>query len=255
MQLLAVAAAILYLSSISVFVFRSSLREASLKPRMHEVDLVATMTPPIISLPANHTKAIQYPTGETTLKTVSTITAPLHSPQKNTKMGQSHGKDSTAMYPTASSNENHYDKKYFAWQSSLNVFGGLFKGDFLNHMISSFRHSVPISSVLEFGSSGGNICNALAVDRIVGVEINDIARASSSSLFSQVESYKFLKDVPGEKIDFVYSWSVIEHVDSPLSILQQLLDTVSPNGIFVLDVKNDGLNSQDWSWPGPPSSR
>jgi len=217
----------------------------------------STITAPLRS-PENDSKAMSPTASTNENHYAKTIKDPLLSPQEN---------DSKAMSPTASTNEkalesptpstneNHYDEKYFAWQSSLNVFGGLFKGDFLNHMISSFRRFVPVSSVLEFGSSGGNICNALAVDRKVGVEINDVARASSSSLFPRVESYKFLKDVPGEKIDFVYSWSVIEHVDSPLAILQQLLDTVTPNGIFLLVVKNDGLNSQEWSWPGPPSSR
>jgi 2-polyprenyl-3-methyl-5-hydroxy-6-metoxy-1,4-benzoquinol methylase len=153
-----------------------------------------------------------------------------------------------------STNELHYDQKYFAWQSSMNVFGGLFKGDFLNHLLTSFRRFVPVSSILEFGSSGGNIVNALVADRRVGVEINDIARISHTKTFPLVESYKRLEEVPG-KIDFVYSWSVLEHVDSPLASLQQLLETVSKNGVLLLIVRNDGLNKDEFSWPGPPHSR
>lgn len=152
-------------------------------------------------------------------------------------------------------NEQFYNKQYFDWQSKLNVFGGVYKADLLNHIINQFRTITPISSVLELGSSGGHIINAIQADRKIGVEINDIARQYHVTHFHKTESYKLIEHVPTPKIDLIYSSSVIEHVDSPLLTLRQLLSIVNTNGILIVTIRNDGINKNEWRWPGTSSSR
>eukprot|EP00286_Rhodomonas_abbreviata_P016755 CAMPEP_0181316008 /NCGR_PEP_ID=MMETSP1101-20121128/15669_1 /TAXON_ID=46948 /ORGANISM="Rhodomonas abbreviata, Strain Caron Lab Isolate" /LENGTH=405 /DNA_ID=CAMNT_0023423233 /DNA_START=23 /DNA_END=1240 /DNA_ORIENTATION=+ len=147
------------------------------------------------------------------------------------------------------SNVKHYDAEYFKWQAALNDFGGVFKGDMFNFWARQFSSVMKISSMLEFGSSGGYIINAVNAERKVGVEINDVARNHHKSKFPSVESYQYVSEVPG-KIDFIFSSSVIEHVNCPLTEIEKLRNIVSDNGVFILHVRNDGLNSGESSWPG-----
>ena len=153
-----------------------------------------------------------------------------------------------------SQNEKYYDDKYHKWQIPMNVFGAFVKGDFLNalarHMSAASKDPFP-SSVLEFGSSAGYIIDAVvAHGPKFGVEVGDYARSHHTKHFPHIQSLKSPDEAP-PGIDFVYSWSVLEHVNSPVKELQKLEKLLSPAGILFIHVKNEGMMESQYSWkPG-----
>jgi 2-polyprenyl-3-methyl-5-hydroxy-6-metoxy-1,4-benzoquinol methylase len=139
--------------------------------------------------------------------------------------------------PGISVNEALYDATYWQYQKSLNVFAGLIKGDFIKYLIPSH-----VTRVLEFGCSGGNIIQRLPFEDLRCVEINDVSRRYLQTHFHSVKTYKRLRDVT-ECMDVIYTTSVIEHVDSPLETLREMNDHLCNNGILIVGVKNDGVDT------------
>ena len=155
--------------------------------------------------------------------------------------------------PAKSKNENYYDEQYHKWQIPSNVFGALVKGDFLNFFVGEISGNTSTfpNSVLEFGSSVGYLLDAVvAHGPKYGVEIGDYARHMHITHFPHIHSLRSSEEAP-YGIDFIYSHSVLEHVDSPVHELQKLKRLLSPTGVIFIHVKNEGMVESQFSWrPG-----
>ena len=128
----------------------------------------------------------------------------------------------------------HYDADYFAWQNS-NID--------LKTKIKVKRFSPyiePTDTVLDFGCAGGAMIAALPGARKIGVELNDVARASAVKNFG-VEAYRNLSDVPDGVADVIVSNHTLEHIAAPYDALRQLLPKLKPSGRLVLVLPID-----DW---------
>ena len=83
-------------------------------------------------------------------------------------------------------------------------------------------------TVLDFGCGTGGILNSLPAKQRLGIEIGEaaaeIARKSGVSVFRDLDA------IEDDCIDAAISYHAIEHVDSPLVILQQLRRVVRQEG-------------------------
>lgn len=143
-------------------------------------------------------------------------------------------------------NEQNYDADYWSEQQGANVFSGVYKGDILRHFFSK----PSVESVLEFGSAGGYIVSKLPASVRAGVEVNQFARDHAKETNSAAQYYERLEDVdiPEGGFEIIYSTSVIEHVDCPLSMLRQMRTMLKPGGQLIIGIKNDGADPAQSRW-------
>jgi SAM-dependent methyltransferase len=139
---------------------------------------------------------------------------------------------------------SYYNEKYWAWQKNMNEFGGTFKGEVI---MASMKGSSGISAtVLEFGSSGGfiidfirkNVRNSTAI----GVEINAAAREHSRRHFPNVKVVARTASIPASSVEFVYTTSVLEHVDCPVCELREFRRILKPKGEILVMVVSEGVS-------------
>ena len=163
---------------------------------------------------------------------------------------QKSNKNSEQKNKFSNSVETHYNQKYHQnFQIPLNKFGAIVKGDLLNAFLANLKvHNFP-QSVLEFGSASGHIINRIrAHGSKFGVEISEYARNYHVHHFPNVTSLIKLEDAPPGNIDFLYSHSVLEHVECPISKLKEFQALLSKRGLVFLHVKNDGLMQDQFNW-------
>lgn len=130
----------------------------------------------------------------------------------------------------------HYDAKYFAWQNAdADIKTRIKVGKFAPFIRAT-------DTVLDFGSAGGAMLAALPGGRKIGVELNDVARASSERL--GLETYKTLDQVPDGTADVVTSSHTLEHLAAPFDALVQIRPKIKPGGRLVLVLPIDDWRAQ-----------
>ena len=133
--------------------------------------------------------------------------------------------------------EAYYDDKYFQWQR---------KSGILKAKTTNWRKLLNVSrsdTVLDFGAGTGEILSVLQphVAQTVAVEFSDVARAYESKYHPKIKSYKYPELVPDASVDLVFSTSVIEHVECPITELRELHRKLKPGGRVVIGIKNEGV--------------
>ncbi|HEX6500397.1 MAG TPA: class I SAM-dependent methyltransferase [Micromonosporaceae bacterium] len=132
---------------------------------------------------------------------------------------------------------DHYDARYFAWQNSNIEIKTRIK-------IQRFApHIRPTDTVIDFGCAGGALIAGLNCARRIGVELNDVARASAVEQYG-IEAYKSLAEVPDGIADVVISNHVLEHIAAPYDALRQLKPKIKPEGKLVLVLPIDDFRAQ-----------
>lgn len=91
--------------------------------------------------------------------------------------------------------------------------------------------------ILDFGCGNGGVLRRISAARRIGVEISEdaaeIARAGGIEVVGAID------DLPVASVDAAISFHAIEHVDSPLTILQSLARVVKPGGRLRLIVPSE----------------
>lgn len=129
--------------------------------------------------------------------------------------------------------EAHYDARYFDWQREIGGFAG---------QANRFKfqsHVRPSDRVLDFGCGGGFLLAAIPCAERKGVEINPVARAEA--MRNGIDAVPSSEEVPDDWADVVISNSCLEHCESPLAELKQLLRKLKPGGKFVLVVPHETI--------------
>jgi len=135
-----------------------------------------------------------------------------------------------------------YNEDYLTWQKPMNIFGARVKGDLLHTFLGN-----DIKSVLEFGCSAGYILAGLrgSISKKNCVEINDDARKYATREHKELNVFKNVNSAKknGVVADFIYSTSVLEHVECPLCELRNLKNVLHhTKGILLIGIRNDGTD-------------
>jgi SAM-dependent methyltransferase len=131
----------------------------------------------------------------------------------------------------------HYDAAYFAWQNTdIEIKTRLKVGKFAPYIRDT-------DTVLDFGCAGGGMISALPGARKIGVELNDVARASAVAEHG-IEAYKTLDVTPDHVADVIVSNHTLEHLASPFEALVQLRSKLKPGGKLVLVLPIDDWRAQ-----------
>lgn len=132
---------------------------------------------------------------------------------------------------------DHYNANYFAWQNAhIDVKVKVKVKRFASHI-------KPTHTVLDFGCAGGGLLSALNCTRRIGVELNDVARASAVRDHG-IEAYKWVADVPDAVADVIISNHALEHIEAPMEALRQLRPKIKPGGKLVLCLPIDDWRAQ-----------
>jgi SAM-dependent methyltransferase len=122
----------------------------------------------------------------------------------------------------------HYDRNYFTWQAKY----GLLTGE-LN--AQKFQEYVPeTAAILDFGSGGGFLLEALRAGSKIGVEINEVAAGEARR--RGIATVTDLDEVADGSIDVVVSNHALEHVPNPIDIARKLRAKLRPTGLAVVVV-------------------
>lgn len=141
---------------------------------------------------------------------------------------------------------SHYDKKYFEWQTGQ----GLAKAQGTN--FNSVFQTRPTDVVGDLGAGGGHILATLNVSGRVAIEINPHARALMSVAYpdAAIHAVPYIEDVADDSLDLLYSTSVIEHLECPLTELRAAAAKVKVGGRIIVGIKNEGVQvGRVWTDP------
>lgn len=144
---------------------------------------------------------------------------------------------------------SHYDAAYFAWQETMDDFGGWANA-------SAFSDEISESDlVLDFGCGGGGLLTNIRCAERFGIEINPAARAKALS--RGIRAFAKSSDVPDHHFDKIISNHALEHALHPLTELVALHHKLRPDGkaIFVVPCENisygyapGDINRHLYSW-------
>lgn len=141
---------------------------------------------------------------------------------------------------------SHYDEKYFQWQTSQ----GLTKAQSTN--FTNVFQTRPTDVVGDLGAGGGHILATLNVSGRVAIELNPHARASMAVNYpdAAIHAVKYIEDVEDNSLDLLYSTSVIEHLECPLTELRAAAAKVKVGGRIIIGIKNEGVQvGRQWRNP------
>ena len=155
--------------------------------------------------------------------------------------------DKNNLCRSTSSYENYYDADYFKWQIEHQEFQA-------NHADPTRWGRVqPNFTVLEIGCSSGAVLHRLRCAQKWCIEINSYARKYAHEKY-HLKTFRCLGELPNNSIDYAYSVSVLEHVETPILLLRELYVKMKHKGVVEIQVKNEGRQSasnysalQQWS--------
>ena len=129
--------------------------------------------------------------------------------------------------------KNHYNKKYFNWQSEVGTFGAIANQIKFKDFIKEEK------KILDFGCGGGYMLSAFKNIEKFGVEINsvatEIAKKNGLKIFSNS------KKLPSNFFDLIISNNALEHTDNPLVELKELYRSLKIGGKICIVVPLDTL--------------
>lgn len=148
-----------------------------------------------------------------------------------------------------SSEPDHYDHAYFAWQKQIGEFGAWAHVEKFQPYISENDR------VLDFGCGGGYVLEKICCRKRFGVEISPHARRVAEE--KGIKTVQTASEIPDASIDVVISNNALEHTHHPLSELQAIQQTLKPSGkaVFVVPCesiskryKPNNINHHLYSW-------
>jgi SAM-dependent methyltransferase len=82
--------------------------------------------------------------------------------------------------------------------------------------------------ILDFGCGTGGVLKRLSAARRIGVEVGE--GAAEAARAQGIEIIAALEELPDASVDVAISFHAIEHVDTPLQVLQEIRRVVKPGG-------------------------
>ncbi|KAI8112969.1 hypothetical protein M9434_004288 [Picochlorum sp. BPE23] len=131
---------------------------------------------------------------------------------------------------------SYYDQKYFDWQKKL--------GEEKAPHSRKWGHSMgilPRDKVAEFGSGSGFVIENIEADEKWAVELNPHARTFMEAEHKTLKQIvQYAEHLPNDYFDFIFSGSVIEHVECPVQELREIYKKLRCGGKILIGVKNEG---------------
>ena len=137
------------------------------------------------------------------------------------------------------SNEKYYDDRYQKWQLSSNKFGALYKKRYWRDFVKDHF------SCAEFGSSSGHILLSIPCANKIGIEVNNAAREYSVKELG-LKAVTRTASIRSETMDFVFTTSVLEHVECPVCELKEIYRILKPGGTLSATVPGMAQRSMKW---------
>ncbi len=147
---------------------------------------------------------------------------------------------------------NHYDEKYFEWQKTVGVIGGV---------LNKFKFEEYIDDddkILDFGCGGGYLLSNFKNSVKHGFEINKHAHEECKlNGVVPFDDYNTLTDC---YYDIIISNHAFEHVPDPLIVFQKLFTKLKQGGIIVIVIpyeqghessaiyKENDINQHLYTW-------
>lgn len=91
--------------------------------------------------------------------------------------------------------------------------------------------------ILDFGCGTGGVLKRLPAARRIGVEVGE--GAAEAARAEGVEVVAGLEQLPDASVDIAISFHAIEHVDTPLQVLQEIGRVVKPGGCIRIVVPSE----------------
>ena len=134
---------------------------------------------------------------------------------------------------------NHYNKKYFKWQSQIGEFGGKANLIKFNNLLKAGQ------KILDFGCGGGYILKNIKEKNIklFGVEVNREARRIAKN--NRVKVFSNSSILPANYFDLIISNHALEHTDNPLLELKNLYKSLKKGSQICIVVP---LDSKSYSY-------
>lgn len=139
--------------------------------------------------------------------------------------------------------ENYYDCSYQKWQLGMNKFAAKAKAPYFAPFVKSHFKCA------EFGASSGNILSAIPCTQKVAIEINDCARKwgeTNLGLEYVARAEELLESGSEGTFDFVFTSSVLEHVECPICEVRKIFRLLKPGGVFYCQVPGMAISSMVW---------
>jgi len=122
----------------------------------------------------------------------------------------------------------------------------------LNTNFNSIFQTRPTDVVGDLGAGGGHILATLNVSRRVAIELNPHARASMAVNYpdAAIHAVQYIEDVEDNSLDLLFSTSVIEHLECPLTELRAAAAKIKVGGRIIVGIKNEGVQvGRQWTDP------
>ena len=149
----------------------------------------------------------------------------------------------------------HTNNEYYSENKNYTTYGKteLLNGEFLKtfeinddkRRLSSYKELVKNKSVLDFGCGKGEFIKLIKphAKKVAGVELNKI---NKKTLNDQGYDVRFKVDSFSEKFDFIFLNHVLEHLNKPIEILNNLKSFLKQDGKLIIEIPhaNDFLISK-----------
>ena len=129
--------------------------------------------------------------------------------------------------------KNHYNKKYFSWQSEVGLFGAI------ANQIKFRNYIKEDKKILDFGCGGGYMLSTFRNIKKYGVEINSIAKKIAEKKGLVV--FSSTRKLPNNFFDLIISNNALEHTDNPFIELKELYRSLRKGGTICIVVPLDTL--------------
>lgn len=116
-------------------------------------------------------------------------------------------------------------------------------------IILKMLNAVPEDNIIELGCGAGNIMDKIKDGHLVGVDISDTMLQIARRKFSNhpgIELYKenveeLSERISGRKFTKVYCSEVLEHVEHPVQVIDQILKITDSDSLIVISIPNEKL--------------
>ncbi len=116
----------------------------------------------------------------------------------------------------------------------------------IDSLVSRHRASTQ-ASILDVGCGSGRLMAQLkkrwSNSSAVGIEPNNAARKQASNFGFTV--YESVSELQSHSFDIVTCIAVLEHVNDPVMLMQQMAQLLSPDGLIVIAVPSRAMRSHD----------
>lgn len=131
--------------------------------------------------------------------------------------------------------KEHYDEKYFKWQSKIGIFGAIANMPKFDSFISDGN------KVLDFGCGGGYLIDSFEkkIEKH-GFEINKFAIDAAKN--KNIKIHTNFDTLNKNYFDVIISNHTLEHVSDPFNTLKKLHECLKNDGKIIIVVPLDGIS-------------